>query len=124
MGGLAVGQMYEFQVWSNNSADNFHYGVNVHDDAMNSVLLSAGLGDVTPIPNYRLGQFVIGTFVADSNSQRVLFDPDEVTFVNGFQLRAIGAASVPEPSSIAVFGLAASVVTCFGWRRPNHGIAL
>ncbi len=117
--GLTVGQLYEFQVWSNNSADEFHYGVKVGDSASfsNSVLLSSGSG---PLDNYLLGQYVIGTFTADVDSQTIYFSPDEVANVNGFQLRAIYAA-VPEPDAILIFGtgLTGLAVSRFRRRKPK-----
>ncbi len=104
LGGLTVGQQYEIQVWSHNSADEFGYGVEVGDDGFaNSVFLDAGGAGF-------LGQYVIGTFTADAASQLVQFSPSEVSNVNGFQLRLLGdeppPPAVPEPASLAVFGLA------------------
>lgn len=117
--GLTVGQLYEFQVWSNNSADEFHYGVKVGDSASfsNSVLLSSGSG---PLDNYLLGQYVIGTFTADATSQAIYFRPDEVANVNGFQLRATNAA-VPEPDAILIFGagLAGLAATRLGRKKAK-----
>ena len=119
LGLLTVGQLYEFQVWSNNSADKFHYGVTVGDSASfsNSVFLSAGSGD---LDDYLLGQYVIGTFTADTTSQAIYFRPDEVANINGFQLRAIDAA-VPEPDAMLMFcaGLAGLAATRLGRKKAK-----
>ena len=98
--GLTIGQHYEFQVWSNNSDDSFGYGVFVSDfPVTDTVQLDAG--------GMTLGQYVIGTFTADSASQQFLFEPDEVLTINGFQLRAIDGvnAEVPEPASLVLWSL-------------------
>jgi len=53
-----------------------------------------------------LGQFAIGTFIADNASQQISFNAGVIspTFINGFQLRATGAigTAVPEPGSALV----------------------
>jgi hypothetical protein len=115
MAGLTLGQDYEFQAWVNDSGDfdpnpGFTFQVDVL--AGNAVTL-----DPNPSLNEGgLGQFIVGTFKADSTSQQVTFDNSEVAVINGFQLRRVSAPVVPEPGT-ALFGMALLGVTGFSRRR-------
>lgn len=114
LGGLTVGQKYEFQAWANNSNGEFGYGLGLSDDPFgNSVFLDARVGGD---PGF-LGQHVIGTFTADASTQLIILSPSEVSYINGFQLRAVAPeeVAVPEPASLALFGIGAAVIC--GWRR-------
>ena len=106
MSNLVVGQIYQYQWWTNTSGPNA--------SAADFVTASAG-NRVTLMPNPSgtnggLGQFAIGVFTADSSTQTVSYDG--VTsrvgpVLNGFQLRVSGAGTgAPEPSSLLliVFG--------------------
>jgi hypothetical protein len=107
LAGLTIGQTYEFEAWVNDSDIS---GFSSYD-------LSIDGGDVYLDPNTArdstsgevvaggLGQFVIGTFVADASSQVLTMERGEVGGgLNGFQLRSV-AASVPEPGTLALLGL-------------------
>ena len=105
MSGLASGQTYQFEWWSNVS--NSFGGNNLTTaTATNSVTLN--VGNVSG----SLGQFAIGTFVADAtNTQSISFTGGPTgPSINGFELRALSA--VPEPGS-ALAGLLALGV-CLG----------
>jgi hypothetical protein len=116
MGGLTVGQSYEFEVWANDSAETFEggYGLSV-SSGDSAVFLQSGYdAGVDPTQCYytgvchydgQLGQFAIGTFVADADTQTVDFSPGEVGVINGFQLRQL-ATQVPEPGTLPLAGLA------------------
>jgi len=91
--GLLVGQSYEFEWWSNISS-SFDPATTTATAGNAVTLLSSPNG-----LNGGVGQFVIGTFLADSASQIITFEglPGVNRAVNGFQLRQI--ATVPEPSA-------------------------
>ena len=84
MSGLVVGERYEFQWWSNASGGTG--SVLTTATAGNSVTLatspSGGQGEV--------GQFALGTFIADNAAQVVTFDGPVQDILNGFQLRQLG----------------------------------
>lgn len=103
MSGLTAGNTYQFQWWS--SVDNDFIGnlstVFATATAGNSVTLDAN----TTNANGGLGQFVIGTFVADGATQVVTFAQGSV--FNGMQLRQTGTVSAPDGGSAAgLLGLA------------------
>ena len=99
MSGLNIGQSYEFEAWVNNSRPGFTFQVDVM--AGNTVTLDPN----SSLAAGGLGQFVIGTFVADASSQQVEFSNSEAAVVNGFQLRQVTSPVVPEPGT-ALFGMA------------------
>lgn len=103
--GLTVGQSYEFQAWVNDSRNQippgFTFSVDVAAGNMVTLDPNPSLGDGG------LGQYAIGTFVADTASQIITFTNDEVAVINAFQLRQLGTTtpiSVPEPAT-ATLGL-------------------
>ena len=103
MSGLNIGQSYEFEAWVNDSRNQTPPGFTFKVDgtAGNTVTLD-------PNPSLAaggLGQFVIGTFVADASSQQVEFSNSEAAVVNGFQLRQVTSPIIPEPGT-ALFGMA------------------
>lgn len=97
MSGLTLNNVYQFQWFANTSAP----GAQLH-------LATAGntstLNDNTTNLDGGLGQFAVGTFVADASSQVITFSPSGGAFqsaqLNGFQLRNVGP--VPEPGSALV----------------------
>ena len=105
MSGLTLGHNYQFQAWVNDSRNQtppgFTFKVNVA--AGNNVTLDPN----TSLNDGGLGQFVIGSFLADGTSQQVTFENSEVAIINGFQLRdqIAAAPQVPEPGSFALLGL-------------------
>lgn len=106
LGGLTVGGSYEFQFWGNTPSTA---NSPTTATAGNAVTLQTNPGNVLG----GVGQFAIGTFVADAASQQIAFSGSLQPLLNGAQLRDITPAStVPEPASLglvslALFGLAA-----------------
>ncbi len=107
---LTIGQLYELQVWVNDSSISgcCSFGISL-SDGLNGISLDTNTvrdisGDVV---NGGLGQYVIGTFMADGSSQNINFARGEIGGgLNGFQLRAVQPAqSVPEPATLALLGL-------------------
>jgi hypothetical protein len=95
MSGLSVNTIYQFQWWSNRSHDFFNTG------AQNRTTASAPGNNVTlnanpSLTEGALGQYGLGTFIADSTSQVIAFSAADNSTINGFQLRLIGAVGVPD----------------------------
>ena len=92
---LTVGTVYEFQWWANEA--------NSLDFTRTTTATSGGLG-VTLDHNVQnvdggLGQFAVGTFLADATTQEITFQGagagnNPITLLNGWQLRV-----VPEPAT-------------------------
>lgn len=106
MGGLTVGQTYQVQAWSNTSRD----GATLVTSLDGTRLLDANTTDLEG----GLGQYAIGTFVADATSQiftnsavegRIVGPFGTIPALNAFQLRA-----VPEPTSMLVLGAAGAML--------------
>jgi len=96
MSGLTVGQAYQFEWFANTSGP----GNELHIATAGN---SSTLNDNTSGQEGGLGQFAVGSFVADSTSQVITFSAGAGNFaqLNAFQLRAI---PVPESASL-LFGL-------------------
>lgn len=94
LNGLTLGQQYLFQTWTNDSRS---FGANRSGSitAGNSVILDYNNTDASG----GLGQFVIGTFIADATSQVITYESNN-SMINAVQLRAI-----PEPGSAALLGM-------------------
>ena len=84
MSGLVVGERYEFQWWSNASGGTA--SVLTIATAGNSVTLATSLSG----GQGQVGQFALGTFIADNAAQVVTFDGPVQDILNGFQLRQLG----------------------------------
>jgi len=98
MSALVTGQTYQFQWWSNVSGNATNFVTTA--TAGGAVSLSSNTGGATG----GLGQYAIGTFVADATTQVITFSRTTVAEdIAGFQLRQIASASaVPEPGSALV----------------------
>jgi len=95
MSGLTAGLTYEFQWWSNSSGA---FTSNTTATAGNAVVLNCNTTGLSG----GLGQYVIGTFVADSAMQQIIFGSDFQSVLNGFQLRQLDGIGVPETGSMLV----------------------
>lgn len=113
LGGLDAGNSYRVQLWVNDSKKDILYNrVQIGGDGSNTEVKTNVAGTVGA-----LGQYVIGTFTATGSSQQITFvglpDVDGTNFstknpiVNAFQLRLESSGQVPEPTSMAIFGLGA-----------------
>jgi hypothetical protein len=121
MSGLVLSATYEFQWWSNTSANPGPFITTA--TAGGVVTLSSntggGLGGVGGV-----GQYAIGSFTADANFQTIVFsNPNDLSAINGFQLRqTFGAPSVSDSgSTIALLFL--SLGALFGASRLRAQIA-
>lgn len=100
LGGLTNGTIYQVQLWVNESAsftNNLSVNTKTTLTAGNSVTLDSNIPDTTG----GVGQWVSGTFTADTANQNIGFtgaNPAGASpILNGFQVRV-----VPEPSSAAL----------------------
>ena len=119
--GLTVGHQYQFQWWLDDSAESASPEFFTSATAGNMVTLSSNTGS----PNGGVGQFAVGTFTADATIEQILFQqenggPENAAGINAFQLRDLSppSSSVPEPSSLALFGLGAAGLAV--WRRRRR----
>ena len=101
MNNLMAGATYQFEWWNDTSNNPANFTTTA--TAGNAVTLNSNPGNNL---NGGLGQYAIGTFVADATtSQAITFAGDGDKVLNGFQLRQLAPPTVPEPGS-ALFGLA------------------
>lgn len=103
MSGLTAGNAYQFQWWASDDGLNTATAFGMAT-AGNSITLDAN----TTNAGGGIGQFGIGTFVADGTTQVVTFASGFTSVLNGVQLRLTGTASgVPDGGSAAgLLGLA------------------
>jgi hypothetical protein len=93
---LTVGQTYQVEVWSNDSGPHFPpYTTNVSAQGTSSAV---GLNDNTTGIQGGLGQFAIGTFVADGSIETLTFSgATDHPLINAIQIRQL---SVPLPGAM------------------------
>ena len=99
LNGLTSGQLYQVQIWTNDSALNTGALRNTVLTGASNVSLQQNVQD----EDGGVGQYAIGTFTADSSSQNIFMTgtgSSARTLINGFQLRA-----VPEPGVMPAAGL-------------------
>lgn len=112
MSGLSVGTTYTFQWWSNDSQPVLVPGSTTATSG-NSVALDYNSTNAAG----GVGQFAVGTFIADSSTQVITFSNSaDWPVVNAFQLRAI-----PEPATAGM--LAAGLVCLLARRRRSPRLA-
>jgi hypothetical protein len=126
LGGLDVGKTYRFQTWVNDSK---------YDIALYNRVEVAGGGSTVELKANGLnalgglGQYSIGRFTATAATQDFTFvgltDVNGIIFasknplVNAFQLRVESSGEVPEPTSLAIYGVAAWLVAYRSRRRQE-----
>lgn len=112
IGGLTPGQDYLLQVWSSISNTNAGVSTRVSGeyDSGNFVDLLTN----TTNANGGLGQYVVGTFTADTATLVLELNGVSNPYISAFQVRVV---SVPEPSSLALAGIGAALAGMAVWRR-------
>jgi hypothetical protein len=115
MSGLSAGTSYQFQFWSNLSSQMFGYQITA--TAGNSVTLSSNTDGMEG----GLGQWVTGSFIADSATQNVTFLGDgDGGFLNGFQLRQ---TAVPEGGTLSLLAIGLAALAWHQRRRSRRSHA-
>lgn len=117
---LAIGDLYEVQVFVNDSR------AGVTSTRTQLVDDSLPLAFNVPQDEGGLGQFVLGTFVADAASQSLTFTPGigGVAQINGLQLRNLrSAAPIPESANGVLLGAGVLGLVAFQARRQVQGCA-
>ncbi len=106
--GLTPGDDYEFQgfITDNRSCCSGR-----------TVDIADGIGDAITTGGIGTPQFVLGTFTAEDDNQTIFFGGADVGYLNAFQLRNVTAATVPEPSAVAVWLIAGAIAFGFGLVR-------
>ncbi len=107
MSGLVVAQIYQFEWWNNDSAIAVNYFTTA--TAGNALTLATNGGPVGGV-----GQFGIGTFVADATTQVITFPAQGPSSLNGFQLR-----QVPEPATWAMLAIGGVCILACRQRSPR-----
>jgi hypothetical protein len=111
--GLTVGQRYLFQSWVNESRGGNGAETLTSGGATSGVLtFNSG-----PNVDGGVGQYVIGTFTADSTGRQVITYTGDTSHASypefsGFQLRTI-----PEPSTITLLIIGLIGLLAYAWRR-------
>ena len=99
--GLTPGQTYQFETWVNDTRTGVGVGTRTE---------TVGAGNDVATLAYQTGtlgagQFVLGTFTADSTGSQVMtYTGNADAQINAFQLRAV---PVPEPASLGLVGAGA-----------------
>ncbi len=111
LNGLVTGDSYEIEVWVNDSRSP----ENTRSETISgspTILFGSQTGN-------GLGHFIVGTFIADSTGSQALdFEAANggIVQVNALQLRVL-SASVPEPSSFILSGIAVAGMMVYTGRR-------
>jgi hypothetical protein len=107
--GLTIGNDYLLQWWSNDSSNSPMFGSTQATD-VNPFPSTVTLNTNTANSAGATGQYVIGTFTANSDTMLVDFDGiGGYPLINAFQIRDVTSAAVPEPGQVA-----ASILLLFG----------
>ena len=125
MSNLLANHQYQFQWWSN-AVGLSSFDPNPPPGPVPLPTTTATAGNSVSLLRKDsltgLGQFAIGTFTATAPTQSIVFSgAGTYNLINGFQLRDLGAAAVPEPTA-GLFGIALSVVA-IGVRRARRARA-
>lgn len=112
--GLAIGQEYLLQWWSNNSANSPLVTETIGLSDTGEVTLDGNTSDAAG----GLGQYTVGTFTAERNS--VMFELAGTPgnpLINAVQLREVSV--VPEPGSLVTLGALGALVLLVRGRRRD-----
>ncbi len=104
LGGLTIGKQYLFQFW----VDDSRGVVGNRQETLVAGNTSGSLSFNNLLADGGVGQYVIGTFTANSTSQAITINSTTAQ-ANAFQLRDI---TVPEPSTLLLFGGGCLVMGC------------
>jgi hypothetical protein len=110
LSGLTSGNDYQVQFWINRS-----------DIGASATKFIAGNTSGNVVASPGVGQFVIGNFTADAATQLIVADQSPgnyYLFMSAYQLRDI--TLVPEPTSVAMFGLGGAAALLFKLRRRKN----
>lgn len=121
LGGLTVGETYQVQFWltdvRNGNGGTFN---NTKLQILSGSSLSDSISLKVNNDANNLGQYIIGTFIADSTSQ--LFTLQSQTVAGGVRtfsrINALSVQVIPEPGAMALCGIAA--LGGLVWRRVRH----
>jgi PEP-CTERM motif len=123
-GGMTAGDTYQLEFWVNDGRNSVtaERSETLTGGANTSAALAFGTGPGGTGP----GQYILGTFVADSTGQETLTlnpsggaDIGASAQINLLQLRDI--TPVPEPSTLAVLAMGTGAML-FGFRRKNRAV--
>jgi hypothetical protein len=112
--GLTPGTTYDVQLWALD---------NRFDEDLRTENFSSGLSDVNASTTFALGSdvSVTGSFVADGSGEQVIYVNGIGQFqtnLNAFSVQAV-PEGVPEPASLALFGIAAAGLCIVGLKRKT-----
>jgi hypothetical protein len=115
MNDLTVGQTYQVQIWVSDSNPPVPLLMVIDQKVLDANSTDAAGG---------LGQFLVGTFTANSTSQQFVAFGEPDSLLNAFQLRTV---PTPEPTSMFTFGAMFGMSCVFLRRRRRstraHGAA-
>lgn len=119
LGGLVVGETYDFQWWSSQSTGYPTFGLTTAAAGNSLVLESNTLADQMTTAGYDggTGQYAIGRFTADNTTFLITFNGqnnyDKWPLINGFQLRLV-PTPVPEIDPAGIGSVLALVSGALG----------
>jgi hypothetical protein len=108
---LTQGTVYQVQVWVNDS--RMTYGYSRTETVSGSGVMTYNTGNLPEYSEGGLGQYVIGTFKADTTSETLDFSANG----NYVQLEGIQLRVVPEPSAIVLVASALVGLLAYAWRK-------
>jgi PEP-CTERM motif len=116
LGGLTAGLTYEIELWADDSrggSTRFEELSDANGDSPATVNYTVPSNGNPQGSGGEIGQYAIGTFVADGNPEVIDLDPGNAGVlgsngaaqINSFQLRQVPAGT-PEPTTLGLLGIA------------------